>query len=44
MEGMTDKQFKVLMQMVLELIRSSSTIEEAAEKVEEAMKKAFTAE
>ena len=44
MDGMTDKQFKAVMQMVIEIIKSSSSTEEAAKRVEEVMKKASIAE
>ena len=39
-EGMTDKQFQAMMQMVIELIKTSPSVEEAARRVEEFMKQA----
>ena len=40
-EGMTDKQFQAMMQMVIELIKTSPSVEEAAMRVEEIMKQAY---
>ena len=40
-EGMTDKRFQAMMQMVIELIKTSPSVEEAARRVEEIMKRSF---
>ena len=40
-EGMTDKRFQAMMQMVIELIKTSPSVEEAARRVEEIMKQAY---
>ncbi len=44
MEGMTDKQFRFVLELIIELIKSSLSIEEAVSRVKEAMKKASIAE